>query len=75
MAWTEFKTRDKGQPGARECHSMVAVGQVLYLFGGNDRTQRFNDLRGFDTGEPSLARLAGLTARTSHATILVHFSS
>ena len=51
MAWTQFTTKDPHRPGARECHSMVAVGSTLYAFGGNDKTRRFNDLHALDSGQ------------------------
>jgi hypothetical protein len=51
MAWVSLRTSDSHRPGPRECHSLVSVGDTLYLFGGNDRTRRFSDLHAFDTGE------------------------
>ena len=37
-------------PSARGFHTLSAVGNQLYLFGGHDETEELNDMYIFDTG-------------------------
>lgn len=70
--WTEARTR--GQiPPARCFHSMTAIDDKLYVFGGTDgKSRRFNDLAILDTSlwqwsRPTLGGSAPL-ARSHHTT-------
>ncbi len=56
--WFQFDASDDPDaPGSRECHSLDAVGKVLYLFGGNDQQQRMNAILTLNTGRPTDAQL------------------
>ena len=56
MAWMQISfAGDPCAPGARECHTMCAVGKSVLVFGGNDEHNRFNDINMLDTGESSMS--------------------
>ncbi len=49
--WLAFEPAEHApRPLGRECHSLAAFGETLVLFGGNDKTQRLNDVYALDTG-------------------------
>jgi hypothetical protein len=49
--WFQFDpTDDPDAPGSRECHSLDARGDTLFLFGGNDQHQRMNAVVTLNTG-------------------------
>jgi hypothetical protein len=54
MSWYQFEPVDDAEaPGSRECHSLdarVSTG-MLYLFGGNDQSQRMNAVLGLNCGQ------------------------
>jgi hypothetical protein len=49
MSWSQFVSTQEEAPCARECHSVCAWNSKLVLFGGNDSTNRFNDVCVLDT--------------------------
>jgi hypothetical protein len=52
MAWYQITlTTDPNTPTPRECHSLCASGESLYMAGGNDSNLRYNEIFVLDTGK------------------------
>lgn len=58
MSWVQLDTNSSGnQPKGRHCHSCVSNQNNIYLFGGTDGKQKFNDVHVFDTAKKGWIQL------------------
>lgn len=76
MSWYKFEQKgDADAPTARECHSLAVFGQQLINFGGNDQSNRMNDVHILDTNTMKWTRHTGevdLPAkRSAHSACLI----
>lgn len=74
--WFQFDASDDPEaPGSRECHSLDAVGKVLYLFGGNDQQQRMNAILTLNTGAVCVTVQVGFDRTSSAILSCFHHAS
>lgn len=51
MSWAQLDSIVNGtEPSRRYCHSSVSHQELIYIFGGTDGKEKFNDIHVFDTG-------------------------
>lgn len=52
MSWIQLDATVSGnEPSRRHCHSCVSHQELIYIFGGTDGKDKFNDVHVFDTGD------------------------